>query len=68
MSSPGQVSPMAMPIADAARVLSAAGGQSVTVEEILADRALGAPANGDGTINLVQYAAWLVKEMSARED
>jgi hypothetical protein len=29
-----------------------------------ADLAVGAPANPDGTINLVHYAAWLVKEAS----
>jgi hypothetical protein len=28
-----------------------------------ADIDAGAPANADGTINLVHYAAWLVKEM-----
>jgi hypothetical protein len=32
-----------------------------------ADRAAGAPANPDGTVNLVHYAAWLVKE-SGRGD
>jgi hypothetical protein len=29
-----------------------------------ADIDAGAPTNADGTINLVHYAAWLVKEMS----
>jgi hypothetical protein len=28
-----------------------------------ADRDAGAPVNGDGTLNLVHYCAWLVKEM-----
>jgi hypothetical protein len=31
---------------------------------IRADLAAGAPVNTDGTINLVHYAAWLVKERS----
>jgi hypothetical protein len=39
----------------------------VTVDIIKADLAAGAPANADGTINLVHYAAWLVREMSARD-
>ena len=63
-----QLSPMALPIAEAARMLSAAAGRSVTPDMIEADIAAGAPTNPDGTINLVRYAAWLVKEMAARAD
>ncbi|MCK6458236.1 MAG: hypothetical protein L6Q92_17115 [Phycisphaerae bacterium] len=55
-------------MADAARLLSAAGGTRVTAEMIQADVDAGAPTNADGTINLVQYAAWLVKEASGRDD
>lgn len=56
------LSPTALALADAARLLSAAGGQAVTVEMLEADVAAGAPTNPDGTLNLVTYAAWLVKE------
>jgi hypothetical protein len=62
------LNPTALPVADAARLLSAAGGQRVTAEMIQADVDAGAPTNGDGTINLVHYSAWLVKEMSNRGD
>ncbi|MBW7905478.1 MAG: hypothetical protein LC135_03190 [Phycisphaerae bacterium] len=62
------LNPAALPLADAARLLSAAGGQRVDVEMINSDVAAGAPTNGDGTLNLVHYAAWLVREMSSRED
>ena len=62
------LNPTALPIVDAARLLSAAGGQRVTAEMITADVAVGAPANADGTINLVAYAAWLVREMSSVAD
>jgi hypothetical protein len=31
------------------------------------DVAAGAPTNADGTINLVHFAAWLVKEMGRGE-
>jgi len=55
-------------VADAARLLSAAGGRPVTPEQIQADIEAGMPTNADGTINLVQYAAWLVMEMSNRGD
>ena len=62
------MSPTAIAVTDAARLLSAAGGRSVTPEQIQADIDAGAPTNADGTINLVRYASWLVKEMSARGD
>ncbi len=65
---PGAMSPTAIAVADAARLLSAASGYSVTPEQIQADIDAGAPTNLDGTINLVRYAGWLVKEMSARGD
>jgi len=60
--------PTAIAVADAARLLSAAGGVSVTPEQILGDIDAGLPTNPDGTINLVRYAAWLVKETSAGGD
>jgi hypothetical protein len=55
---------MSLTVADAARLLTRAGGQAVTVEMFRADIAAGAPTNADGTINLVHYAAWLVQGMS----
>jgi len=60
--------PTALPVTDAARLLSAAGGHAVTPEQIREDIDSGAPTNGDGTINLVHYAAWLVLEMGNRGD
>jgi hypothetical protein len=58
------MNPAALTVAVAARLLSAAGGQAVTVDMIEADVAAGAPTNPDGTINLVHYAAWLVREQA----
>lgn len=63
-----QLNPAAMPVADAARMLARAGGQRVTEDMLRADIDAGAPTNADGSINLVHYAAWLVKEMSAGGD
>jgi hypothetical protein len=63
-----RANPAALGVQDAARLLSAAGGQRITVEMIEADVAAGAPTNADGTINLVQYTAWLVKEMASVGD
>ena len=53
----------ALALEDAARLLSAAGRRRITVEMLQADVEAGAPTNTDGTINLVHYAAWLLKEM-----
>ena len=58
----GGLNPNAMSVVNAARLLSKASGERVTEEMIRADLAAGAPVNTDGTINLVHYAAWLVKE------
>ncbi len=68
MSGETKASPAAMDVADAAKLLSAAGGQRITAEMIRADIAAGAPTNPDGTINLVHFAAWLVKEMASGGD
>ena len=59
MSERGPINPLALPIPDAAAMLSKAGSRLIRVEQIEADVAAGAPRNNDGTINLVMYAAWL---------
>ena len=53
------LNPVALSLADAARVLSTAGGQRVTIEMLEEDVAAGAPTNADGSINLLHYAAWV---------
>lgn len=62
------LNPAALSAEDAARLLTRVGGQPVTVAMLEADREAGAPRNADGTINLVHYAAWLLKEMGRRGD
>ena len=57
------LNPNSLTPADTARLLTRAGGPPVRVETIQADLNAGAPANADGTINLVHYAAWLVREV-----
>mgnify|MGYP007106199019 FL=1 len=49
--------------AQAAKLLSAAAKIQVPVTQIEQDIADGAPSNADGTLSLVGYAAWLLKEM-----
>jgi hypothetical protein len=43
-------------------LLKRSGSRKATAETIEADIQAGAPVNNDGTINLIEYAAWLVKE------
>lgn len=55
----GQVNPMAMTVAQAARVLSAVGVGRISEDMLNRHIAAGAPTTPDGRINLVFYAAWL---------
>jgi hypothetical protein len=55
--------PQALSPEDVARVLSASGWKPVTVEMVRDDIDDGAPVNADGTISLIVYAAWIVREM-----
>ncbi len=44
--------------------LRRAGSRKATMERIEADIAAGAPVNPDGTMNMVRYVAWMLKEDS----
>ena len=54
----------ALTVAQAAKVLSAAGGRPITEDMLRVDIDAGAPVNSNGTINLVHYTAWIVKELA----
>lgn len=56
----------ALPIDAVVRALKSAGSRTVTEESIHADIARGAPVNENGTINLLNYAAWILKEDNGR--
>ncbi len=64
---PSPLNPQALRLEDLARILSASGPNPVTVEMLQADVADGAPTNADGTLNMVHFAAWLVKETSGAD-
>ncbi len=64
MSDEPRINPLALSIPDAARLLSKAGGHPISLEQIESDITSGAPLNGDGTINLITYAAWLALNVS----
>lgn len=53
----------ALSIANAARLLQVAGAPGADESSLREHLARGAPANADGTINLVHFAAWLAKEL-----
>ena len=57
-----KLQPTSLTVVHTSRLLSAAGGEPVTEEMIRKDIEAGAPVNPDGTINLIHYAAWSVKE------
>jgi len=61
-----KVNPLSLSVEEVARVLSAAGQKRVTPEQVQADIDAGAPAGRDGRINLVHYAAWLIREVQTR--
>ena len=61
------MNPQALRLEDLARILSVSGPKPVTVEMLQADIDDGAPQNRDGTMNLLHYVAWLVRELLHRE-
>ncbi|MCC7193496.1 MAG: hypothetical protein IT444_12010 [Phycisphaeraceae bacterium] len=48
--------------AQAAKILATAGSRRITEKMVRTDIEAGAPANIDGTVNLIHYAAWLARE------
>jgi len=64
----GGLNPQALRLADLAKILTALGPRPVTVEMMQADLDDGAPVNRDGTVNLLHFAAWLVREMLRGSD
>ena len=64
---PGPINPQGLRLEDLVRILSAMTSWPITVGIIQEDIEAGAPLNPDGTMSVVQYAAWLVKE-AARGD
>jgi len=57
-----QLNSTALPISDLVKIMRNAGSRYVSEDSIRKDINSGAPVNPDGTMNLVHYAAWLVKE------
>lgn len=60
---PAGKNPSALSLPDLAAMLSRFASEPITVAMLEADVADGCPTNPDGTINVVLFIAWLVKEM-----
>ena len=58
-----QLNPNRLTLEQAEKLLSAAGSKLARSGVLREDLEAGAPTNPDGTINLVNYAAWLVEGM-----
>ncbi|MBI1375815.1 MAG: hypothetical protein GC159_24155 [Phycisphaera sp.] len=54
----------AISVEDAAKALASAYGRRVTEEQVRAVADAGGLLRGDGTINLLEYVAYLVREAS----
>jgi hypothetical protein len=55
-------------IDQAVTLLRAAGSTIIDADLLRADIAAGAPVHADGTISLVAYGAWLLRELARLED
>lgn len=66
-NAPARANPAALAIANAAHLLARISGESVTEDMLRADIDAGAPVNPDGTVNLIHYTAWLVREVEEAE-
>jgi len=53
--------PAALPKEVVVRALTLAGSRTITLEQLEADIAAGAPVNEDGTVNIIAYGAWILK-------
>jgi len=60
-----KLNPLRLVPADAARLLSKAGGEAVSETQVREAIEAGAPVDADGNLNLVHLGAWLLREMNA---
>jgi hypothetical protein len=66
LASTERLNPAALSLADAAKLLAAAGGRAVTVDMLQAAVERGAPALPDSRVNLVELLAWLERELAGK--
>ncbi|MFA7184931.1 MAG: hypothetical protein WC082_08565 [Victivallales bacterium] len=59
-----QIKLTALSVPNLVKLLKRSGCRSISEDMLREDIANGAPSNPDGTINLISYTAWLIKEAS----
>ena len=57
------VNPLALPAGDLMRMLRRSGCPQMTDETLQRLIDDGLPLNADGTLNIIEYTAWLLKEV-----
>lgn len=65
--SEGKLNPLRLSISDATLLLSKAGGQPVSEEQVKEAIAAGAPTDPESNLNLVHLGAWLLRELTKPE-
>lgn len=61
---PQRLSLQALSLGNLGKLLTRSGTKPVTSEQLQADVAAGAPTNPDGTLNLIHFSAWLLREVN----
>jgi hypothetical protein len=64
---PADVALTRLSVDQVATLLQRAGARSMSADRVRSDLAAGAPVNEDGTISLIAYGAWMLRDLSRRE-
>ena len=57
------LNPLALSPENLVKVLVKSGYRTMTMEMLQSDIDAGMPVNADGSVNLVKYMAWMIKEI-----
>ena len=63
-----QLNPLALSAENLVKLLQKAGYRAMTLELLQEDIDGGVPVNADGTISLIKYMAWLIREVHSNGD
>ena len=63
-----QLNPLALSRENLVTLLKKAGFRDMTAEMLQEDIDSGVPVNADGTISLIKYMAWLIREVNGNGD
>ena len=63
-----QLNPLALSAENLVTLLQKAGYRGMTLELLQEDIDGGVPVNADGTISLVKYMAWIIREVHSNGD